>query len=95
MITLFLENVASLEAGAEAIEGLAGFPDPESNGVESSSNSPHLLLDFYTELGVFWLRVLRLGKVLKREIASLIKGAFVFEGGRPALSMEYGPSRVS
>lgn len=77
MITLFLENVASLESGAEAIEGLAGFPDPESDGVESSSQSAHLPLEFFTELGVFWLRVLRLGKVLKREIASLIKGAFV------------------
>lgn len=55
MITLFLENVASLEAGAEAIEGLAGFPDPESDGVESSPQSAHLPLEFFTELGVFCL----------------------------------------
>ena len=52
MITLFLEKVVSLEAGAEAIEGLAGFPNPESYGVESSSHSAHPLVDFFTELGV-------------------------------------------
>lgn len=52
MITLFLEKIVSLEAGAEAIEGLAGFPNPESDGVESSSQSAHPLLDFFTELDV-------------------------------------------
>lgn len=52
MLTLFLEKVVSLEAGAEAIEGLAGFSDPESDGVESSSHSAHSLVDFFPELGV-------------------------------------------
>lgn len=40
--TLLLEVVTSLEARAEAIDGLAGFADPESDGVDCSSDGPHL-----------------------------------------------------
>lgn len=32
-LTLLLEVVVALEAGAKAINGLAGLPNPESNGV--------------------------------------------------------------
>lgn len=41
---LFLEVVIALEAAAETIDGLAGLADPESNGVDCSSQRPHLLL---------------------------------------------------
>lgn len=40
--TLLLEVVISLEARAEAIDGLAGLADPESDGVDCSSEGPHL-----------------------------------------------------
>lgn len=43
--TLFLEAVISLEAAAEAIEGLAGFPDPESDGVDCFPKTSHLQLN--------------------------------------------------
>lgn len=36
-ITLFMEVVVALKAAAEAINGLACFPDPESYGVDCSS----------------------------------------------------------
>lgn len=58
MITLFLEKVVSLEAGAEAIESLAGLPNPESDGVESPSQGAHPPLDFFTGS-----RVVRLGVI--------------------------------
>lgn len=57
---LFLEKVVALEAGAKAIEGLAGFPDPEANSVEGSAKRTHLLLvrvlfTWIPELGVLAL----------------------------------------
>ena len=42
--TLFLEEVVALETGAEAIKGLAGLADPESDGVECSAQCSHLVL---------------------------------------------------
>lgn len=38
---LFLEVVVALEAGTEAVNGLAGLADPESNGVDCSAQGPH------------------------------------------------------
>lgn len=40
--TLLLEVVVALEAAAEAINGLAGLANPESDGVYRSSQGPHL-----------------------------------------------------
>lgn len=42
-LTLLLEVVAALETAAEAIDGLAGLTDPESDGVDCFSQGPHLL----------------------------------------------------
>lgn len=41
---LFLEVVIALEAAAEAIKGLAGFADPESDGVDCFPQCSHLRL---------------------------------------------------
>lgn len=41
--TLFLEEVIALETRTETINGLASFADPESDGVESSSQRSHFL----------------------------------------------------
>ena len=41
---MFMEVVVALKAAAEAINGLARFPDPESYGVDCSSQCPHLRL---------------------------------------------------
>lgn len=41
---MFLEVVIALEAAAEAIKGLAGFADPESDGVDCFPQCSHLLL---------------------------------------------------
>lgn len=42
--TLFLEVVVALEAATEAINGLAGLADPESDGVNCLAQGPHLPL---------------------------------------------------
>lgn len=39
--TLFLEVVASLKAGTEAIKGLAGLADPETHSINCSSKRTH------------------------------------------------------
>lgn len=40
---LFLEEVVPLEAAAEAIDGLAGPPDPVPDSVDRPPQSPHRL----------------------------------------------------
>lgn len=39
---MLLEVVVALEAGTEAINGLAGLADPETDGVDCSAQGPHL-----------------------------------------------------
>lgn len=41
-ITLLLEVVVALEAGAEAIDCLPGLANPESDGVDRFAQRPHL-----------------------------------------------------
>lgn len=41
-VTLLLEVVVALEAGAEAIDGLSGLTNPESDSVDRFPQRPHL-----------------------------------------------------
>lgn len=43
VLTLLVEVVVPLEAAAEAVEGLAGLPDPEPYRVEGLPEAGHLL----------------------------------------------------
>lgn len=88
MHTLFLEVVVALEAASEPIDGLAGLPNPKSDGVDRFPQRPHARADESRVWGFGVLRRARRERKREEEEAKVIPkpseevGIGVFSPGR-------------